>query len=117
MEHEYDKMIGKKVLAIHAIDNTHAQAWIFGRGEFLGTFYPDSAVGALADHIREVDGDDARNPKIRLDDGNIIWGCECWWMDVYRGDMWLMEMASHGYEVLDVDINDVRIRYLEDHDG
>ncbi len=19
------------------------------------------------------------NPKIRLDDGRIVWGCECWW--------------------------------------
>lgn len=20
-----------------------------------------------------------KNPRIRLDDGSIIWGCECWW--------------------------------------
>lgn len=20
-----------------------------------------------------------KNPKITLDDGSIIWGCECWW--------------------------------------
>lgn len=25
------------------------------------------------------------NPRIRLDDGSIIWGCQCWWGEVIDG--------------------------------
>ena len=27
---------------------------------------------------------DIPNPKIILDDGNVVWGCECWWGDKER---------------------------------
>jgi len=25
------------------------------------------------------------NPRIRLEDGSIVWGCECWWTEVEDG--------------------------------
>jgi hypothetical protein len=48
-----------------------------GYGELLGYFVPDDeAAGFWADRCRE---DGTLNPKIKLDIGGIVWGCECWW--------------------------------------
>lgn len=33
----------------------------------------------LAAHILSGGGSISRNPRIRLDSGDILWGCECWW--------------------------------------
>ena len=30
----------------------------------------------MADALRE---DQITNPQLRLDDGQLVWGCECWW--------------------------------------
>lgn len=33
----------------------------------------------------------AKNPKIILDgDGRVVWGCECWWFD-----MWSLNLIEH----------------------
>lgn len=32
----------------------------------------DDRAADLAEHV-------ARNPKIVLDNGDVVWGCECWW--------------------------------------
>lgn len=50
------------------------------------------------------------NPRIRLDNGKVVWGRECWWgpeadvaqrLDAYR---------AQGWEVATVDIDDARRR-------
>jgi hypothetical protein len=35
--------------------------------------YPDVAAGYRSGKIQ------SKNPKIELDSGETIWGCECWW--------------------------------------
>ncbi len=47
---------------------------------------------------------DTRNPKIRLDNGNIVWGYECWWNSVEIIESYLQEAAT----VEEVDINEER---------
>ena len=112
---EYDDRAGDPVLAVHTINNDEKYVSIFGRGKILGASVPDdTAVGAIAERVRR-DGD--KVPKIELNSGEIIWGCECWWMDAYRGEMWLMELKSVGYEIRDsVSITDMRKEYLEKED-
>lgn len=106
----YEKMVGRKVLAVNTINNERRYVEVLGRGTFLGVFPPDTALGNIADDVRELG---ELNPKIELNDGQIVWGCECWWMDAYRGDMWLAELASIGYEIRDVSISDLRADYTE----
>jgi hypothetical protein len=106
----YDRLVGQRVLAIHTINNDHQFVQKFGYGTFLGMFYPYQALGATADAVR-AEGDDALNPKIELDTGEIIWGCECWWMSAQKGDLWLMEMAAAGYDIQDVSISEFREAY------
>ncbi len=47
-----------------------------GYGTYQGEEVPVSAVGFLADALREVG---STNPRIDLDNGETVWGCECWW--------------------------------------
>lgn len=61
-----------------AVSHTDADSiYIFGRGTLVGREVPDeSAVGAFADFLRHRN---EKNPKILLDNGSVVWGCECWW--------------------------------------
>ena len=47
-----------------------------GCGVYEGDFVPTEAVGYLADKARLHE---KRNPRIRLDNGKVVYGCECWW--------------------------------------
>jgi len=45
----------------------------FGHGVYAGDFkLPDDAGGFNFGQ---------ENPRIDLDDGKTVWGCECWWGD------------------------------------
>lgn len=37
---------------------------------------PDAPAGFLAEMVVELGH---KNPKIKLDTGEVVWGCECWW--------------------------------------
>jgi len=61
----------------------------FGYGVYEGDFVPGDdksdpkPVGWVAD-MREAmatmaETGQSPNPRIRLDSGEIVWGCECWW--------------------------------------
>lgn len=51
-----------------------------GLGTYEGEFPPYGAGGMCAGLTdEEIDGLGLTNPRIRLDDGNVVWGCECWW--------------------------------------
>lgn len=47
------------------------------------------------------------NPKILLDSGKVVWGCECWWGAEGELRKWLKGCS----EVLEVDIEEAREEY------
>lgn len=49
---------------------------IYGFGTFEGNHIPEEAVGPFAEAMRELK---VENPRIRLDSGEVVYGCECWW--------------------------------------
>jgi len=66
--------VGERVIAIsHSDDET---VWLFGFGVYEGDFVPEEAGGPLGEMCRDLK---RGNPRIRLDNGKIIYGCECWW--------------------------------------
>lgn len=56
--------IGCRVGAMRSRDAK--KAYIFGYGTYEGDFM-DGPMKGMA------------NPKLKLDNGDIVWGCECWW--------------------------------------
>lgn len=81
---------------------------IFGFGVYEGAFpIGDDAVGAVADMAREVSEEEGTepllNPRLRLDSGQVVWGCECWW----GAEAKVREQIA-GMTIVEVDIDKVR---------
>ncbi len=49
---------------------------IFGYGEFKGDTVPPKDSLGFGSMLHEAN---VENPKILLDSGETLWGCECWW--------------------------------------
>lgn len=77
------KKIGDRVVAISHSDGDIL--YIFGYGEYIGLRRPsefkdiDKPCGFMGEEMIETD---LVNPCIKLDSGEIVWGCECWWGSV-----------------------------------
>ena len=66
--------IGSRVFAVRNADNE--TVYMFGRGVYEGR-KEGGPMGGFP------------NPKILLDDGNVVWGCECWWGRADREDEYI----------------------------
>ena len=88
-----------RVLAIsHCEGNT---CWIYGYGEYVGDFIPKEAVGFMAELGREHK---RPNPKIVLENGKVVYGCECWWGDAEKAEKEIIK----GRKIIVVDIDEDR---------
>lgn len=77
-----------------------------GFGEYVGHRVPDEAVGPVADALREFK---QANPCIKLDSGELVFGCECWWGTEDEVKAQLKKAKN----VKSVSISDVRREYLQ----
>jgi len=65
---------GERVGAILSADEAGVR--FLGWGVYEGDEVPTEEAKGLADMLREAK---IPNPKIKLDNGKVVWGCECWW--------------------------------------
>src|SRR5512137_163150 len=101
-EHE----VGDRVMAIISAERETMTVKSLGEGVYMGEeMLPDTAVGFLAKAVRAAR---APNPRIDLDSGKTVWGCECWWGTVksFRD-----RLPSPPWTWVDVDIDDERRNY------
>lgn len=66
--------IGDRVGAIRNADKQ--TAYLFGYGTYQGHEVPPPGVMFMGVDLHEAGHE---NPKIVLDSGKVVWGCECWW--------------------------------------
>lgn len=100
------KTPGSRVGAIsHSDDNA---VYLFGFGTYEGDFVPVGAGGAFGKAMQDAE---APNPKIVLDSGKVVWGCECWWAPEEK-----VKKLIEGKAVVDVDIEAVRASLQEGTD-
>jgi hypothetical protein len=99
----------KKNKRIGAARNMDVEGTVYflGYGEYVGDFIPEEAVGGLAEICREYQ---IENPKLVLDDGSVVYGCECWWGSEEGIKKVLLDRAV---KVVNVDINEVRKEWCE----
>ena len=72
MANEKEKIeVGARVGAIMSADEKEVQ--FFGYGTYKGDVVPPEGILAMGVPMK------APNPKIELDNGEVVWGCECWW--------------------------------------
>jgi hypothetical protein len=62
---------GSRVGAIQSADETTVK--FYGYGVYAGDEVPPKEVDEIASEMGLT------NPKIQLDNGNVVWGCQCWW--------------------------------------
>jgi hypothetical protein len=70
------KKIGDRVGALLSAKGDTVK--LLGYGVYVGDEVPDEEAGGLGAMVREAG---VKNPKILLDNGQVVWGCECWWGD------------------------------------
>lgn len=97
----------QRIGAILYTDKDTKKVFFLGYGEFVGCESPPDYVRGCVYLVRQSNG---MNPKLRLDSGKIVWGCECWWGGESETRQELKEKKQKGYEVVEVDIDEVRKR-------
>ena len=86
--------------------------FIFGYGIYEGDHVPtaeDRPEGMMGDALFE---EQVSNPRIRLDDGKVVWGCECWWGPEEK----VKERISKFEDCKKVDIEDRRKEHRSKED-
>jgi hypothetical protein len=69
------KKVGDRVAALLSANQQEVK--LLGFGVYEGNFVPEAdAPGWMAEMLHK---DGTTNPRIRLDDGRIVYGCQCWW--------------------------------------
>lgn len=67
--------VGDRVAAVSSVSGDTAR--VFGFGVYVGDYQlPLGIVGFMADALS---GAGIPNPAIKLDNGDYIFGCQCWW--------------------------------------
>lgn len=104
---------GTRVVAIsHGKDGV---VYVFGHGVYEGDFPYEDVTStipflpgsqeelAYIERCIEDEGLTMLNPRIRLDSGAVVWGCECWW-----GAEAGFEKRHAGLKIVEVDIDEVK---------
>ena len=66
--------IGERVSTIRNADVD--TVYTFGLGVYEGDFIPDPSLRGIAGLLGEMK---KSNPRIKLDSGEVVYGCECYW--------------------------------------
>lgn len=91
---------GTRVVAISSADDS--KVYVFGFGTYEGDFVPEKTsfmTSLLADA-------GLVNPRIKLDSGKVVYGCECWW----GPEDGFQERYVKGREVVTVEIDTSRAK-------
>lgn len=77
--------------------------YLLGYGVYVGDEVPpDEGDGSLTGMLHDLG---KTNPKIVLDNGDVVWGCECWWGSEI--EMQVMIKAEN-LAVIDLTVADLR---------
>ena len=95
---------GDRVGAILSADKDSVR--FLGYGTYAGRKVPHKGAGGMAGMMAEVG---LTNPRIDLDSGEVVYGCECWW-----GSATKIEEMIGDREVIKTSIDAVRAEHAKD---
>lgn len=97
--------LGDRMVAIQHVDSEKDEAHVFGFGVYDGEHVPPPEInpGIRRDLI-------SKNPRILLDSGEVVWGCECWWQ---LEEDFRKKAEKEGLAIVLVEISDFRRRVDE----
>lgn len=94
-----DRSKGDRVGAI--LSREDGTVNFLGYGVYKGEEVPPEDTGGFGPIIHEAE---RKNQKIELDNGTVVWGCECWWGDEEK----VREVIEESSNVNEVNINEYR---------
>jgi hypothetical protein len=97
--------VGERVGAIAGATEKRVDS--FGHGTFQGVEVPPQDLRYQNSTIGEIAPGQA-NPKIELDNGDVVWGCECWWVSAVEFDEMLEGMKREGKEIRTITVEQYR---------
>lgn len=86
---------GDRVYALASANET--EIYLFGVGVYVGDEVPPADVNPILNIGRP-------NPRINLDNGQTVWGCECWW----GAEADLMKKKTAKQTIINTDIEKFR---------
>ena len=89
--------VGARVFAM-----SHAEgdvAYLYGHGVYMGRVLPPKGIQLMGIDLHTLGH---QNPKILLDNGQVVWGCESWWGSE--------DKMPHYREIKLVDIHEARMK-------
>lgn len=95
--------VGSRVGCMLSASADGKTVFFLGYGVYSGNEIPFGAVGPLADKCISLE---KQNPKLTLDSGKVVWGCECWW-----GSEDEVKKSIAGKTLVPVDIEEIRSQY------
>lgn len=96
--------VGDRVGAV--MDRDGGIIHLFGYGVYEGDFVPEEGVYMMG---IDMHARGQTNPRIRLDDGSTVYGCECWW-----GPEHLIKQGIEGKDIHMVNVPEYRQRAKEE---
>jgi len=99
------KKAGERIGAILGAGGEQKIVRFLGYGVYEGDEIPLTACGWMAKLLVESS---VSNPKLRLDNGDVVWGCECWWGREHEVAEAVEEYRRDGYIVVNVRIEEIR---------
>lgn len=70
-----------------------------GYGVYTGDEIPPKGMGVMGLDSNEMG---RKNPRIDLDNGHTVWGCQCWWGDANEVKTRIEAYEAEGYTIKDV---------------
>lgn len=92
--------VGDRIGAI--MRSEEKKVYSLGFGTYLGDEVPPKEIGGFNVGLP--------NPKLQLDTGQVVWGCECWWGTEEGMKRRLHKWEEAGFEIITVDIDAERAR-------
>ena len=72
--------VGDRVLVLKSASKDKREAYVYGEGTYVGNLAPPLGTKTpFGDVDESILAAGFKNPCIKLDDGRIVWGCQCWW--------------------------------------
>jgi len=99
--------VNSRVGVILSADKKEVQ--FLGYGVYVGNEVPDeTAIGMLPEMLRQ---ENSPNPKIVLDNGDVVYGCECYWS---AEDDIKQFIAKEKRQIVEVRMSDIRAKFNQE---
>ncbi len=97
--------VGSRVSALVSTDPDRTRAYVLGAGVYVGEEVPPPGIGEYGG--MKPHEDQTKFPKIQLDSGAVVYGCECHW-----GLPEDIQLRLVGLEQVEVTVEQLRSREL-----